>query len=103
VAGERILNRCAVSLMALLIGVGAVLPASHWQKPHAVAPGACEVDAMLSEELHRKGAFTWSGPAGVALLERLAKTIDRGETGWIPRPELRRLLDRLRDSAPGLS
>ena len=103
VAGERILNRCAVSLIALLIGVGAVLPASHWQKPHAMSPGAREVDAMLSEELHRKGALAWNGSAGLALLERLAKTIDRGEIGWISHPELRRLLDRLRDSEPALS
>jgi len=51
---------------------------------------------MLSEELHRKGALAWKGSAGLSLLERLAKTIDRGETGWIPRPELRQLLDRLR-------
>jgi hypothetical protein len=103
VAGERVLNRGAVSLMALLIGVGAVLPASHWQKPHAVSPGARQVDAMLSEELHSKGALAWNGSAGLALLERLAKTIDRGETGWISHPELRRLLDRLRDSEPALS
>jgi hypothetical protein len=103
VAGERILNRNAVSLIALLIGVGAVLPASHWQKPHVVSPGASEVDALLSEELHRNGALAWNGCAGLALLERLAKTIDRGETGWLSLPELRRLLDRLREPEPALS
>jgi hypothetical protein len=100
VAGERILNRCAVSPMALLIAVGAVSPASHWQKPHAVSPGAREIEALLSEELHRKGALAWNGSAGLALLERIAETIDRGETGWISHLELRRLLDRLRDSEP---
>ncbi len=103
VAGERQLNRGAASMIALLIGVGAVLPAGHWQKQHAVSPGAREVDALLSEELHRKGALAWNGSAGLALLERLAKTIDCGETGWISQPELRRLLDRLRDSEPALS
>lgn len=100
VTGQRILNRGSASLLALLIGAGAVFPASHWQKPHAAAPGAHEVDAMLSEELHRKGSLAWNGPSGHALLERLAETIDRGETGWVPRPELRRSLDRLHNSKP---
>jgi len=103
VAGERILNRRAVSPIALLIGVGAVLPASHWQKPHTVSPGAREVDAILSEELHRKGTLAWNGSAGLALMERLAGTIARGEIGWISQPELRGLLDRLRDFDPALN
>ena len=103
VTGQRILNRGAASLMALLIGVGAVFPASNWQKSHAASSGACEIDVMLSDELHRKGSLAWNGASGRALLGRLAETIDRGETGWVPRPELRRLLDRLRnsESAPG--
>lgn len=102
VTGERILNRCAVSPMALLIGVGAVLPASHWQKPHTVSEGAREIDAMLSEELHGRGAIAWNGPAGFALMERLAKTSDRGEMGWVSQPELRGLLARLRDFEPAV-
>jgi hypothetical protein len=95
VTGLRILNRDTVSVMALLIGLGAVVPAYHWQRPHAVAPGAAEIDAMLSEELHRKGSLGWDGPSGGALLDSLAKAIDGRDTGWVPRSELRRLLDRL--------
>jgi hypothetical protein len=34
VTGDPILTRTAVSAMALLIGVGAVSPALHWQRPH---------------------------------------------------------------------
>jgi hypothetical protein len=79
------------------------LPASHWQKPHTVSPGAREVDAILSEELHRKGTLAWNGSAGLALMERLAETIDRGEVGWISQPELPRLLDRLHDFEPALN
>jgi hypothetical protein len=98
VTGQRILNRDAASLMALLIGVGAVLPPAHWQKPHEVAPAVARgIDAMLSEELHRKGSLSWDGEAGSALLEQIAKTIDRGETGWVAVGEMRKLLERLRE------
>jgi hypothetical protein len=100
VTGLRILNRSTVSVMALLIGLGAVVPAYHWQRPHAVAPGAAEIDSMLSEGLHRKGSLAWDGPCGGALLDRLAKAIDGGDTGWVPRSELRRLLDRLTPASP---
>lgn len=95
VTGRPILNRGTVSVMALLIGVGAVVPAYHWQRPHAASPGAAEIDDMLSAELHRKGSLAWDGPSGGALFDRLAKAIDDGDTGWVPRPELARLLDRL--------
>jgi hypothetical protein len=95
VTGQRMLNRGTVSVMALLIGVGAAVPAYHWQRPHAASPGAAEINDMLSEELHRKGSLAWDGPSGGALLDRLTKAIDGGETGWVPRSELRRLLERL--------
>ena len=55
------------------------------------------IDAMLSEELHRKGSLSWDGEAGSALLEQIAKTIDRGETGWVAVGEMRKLLERLRE------
>ena len=85
--------------MALLIGVRAILPAAHWQKPHAISPDAAgEIDGMLSAELHRKGSLAWDGEAGLWLLDRLAQAIDRGETGWAPRTEMQRLLELLRET-----
>ena len=98
VTGNSILTRSSASLMAFLVGVGAVFPASHWQKPHATSPDACGIDGMLSAELHRKGSLAWDGDSGRSLLDRLAQSIDRGETGWAPRPELQRLLGLLRDT-----
>jgi len=92
----RLLDRGAASPMALLIGVGAVVPAAHWQRTHVVSPDAGEIDSLLSEELHRRGALEWNGASGRALLERVANTIDRGETGWVAPAELRRLCERLR-------
>ena len=97
VAGNR---ETAATLMALLIAAGAILPASHWQMPHAVAPGAQEIDAMLSAELHRNGSLPWNGAAGEAMLERLTHGIDRGETGWAAGAGLPLLLDRLRNPEP---
>jgi hypothetical protein len=93
----RLLDRGAASLMALLIGVGAVAAAAHWQRPHAVSPDADEIDSLLSEELHRKGSLKWNGASGRALLDRVANSLDRGETGWVAPAELRRLCERLRD------
>jgi len=98
VTGERILNRGAASLMALLVGMGAVFPAAHWQRPHVTSPEAGGIDGMLSAELHRKGALAWDGDGGRWLLDRLAQSIDRAETGWAPRPELQRLLGLLGDT-----
>ena len=98
----RIAARGGASPMALLIGLGAIVPASHWQKPHTVAEGAREIDDMLCEELHRKGSLAWNGAAGAALLERLSKATDRGETGWAAIAEMRHLLDQLRNPEPEL-
>ena len=82
--------------------MGAIVPAPHWQKPHTVAEGAREIDDMLCEELQRKGSLAWNGVAGAALLERLSKAIDRGETGWAASAEMRQLLDQLRNPEPEL-
>jgi hypothetical protein len=98
VTGQPILFRNTASPMAFLVGVGAILPAPHWQRPHAIAPGAGEIDAMLSAELHRKGSLAWDGDSGRWLLDRLSQSIDRGETGWAPGPELQRLLVLLRNA-----
>jgi len=61
-----------------------------------VSSDAGEIDSLLSEELHRRGALEWNGASGRAVLERVANTIDRGETGWVAPAELRRLCERLR-------
>lgn len=98
--GRHLLSDPGASLMMLLVGVGAVLPASHWQLPHAIAPCAGEIDDMLSAELHRKASLSWDGDSGRWLLDRLTQSIDCGETGWAQRPELKRLLGLLRDSNP---
>jgi hypothetical protein len=92
----RLLDRGAASLMALLIGAGAVVAAEHWQRAHEVGPYAGEMDSLLSEELHRKGSLEWNGEGGRELLGRVEKSIDRGETGWVAPAELRRLCERLR-------
>ena len=78
-----------------LIALGAVVPTAHWQEPHAAAAGAGEIDDLLSEELHRKGSLEWNGPSGGVLLDKLAKAIDGGDIGWVSRPELERLRERL--------
>ena len=44
-----------------------------------------------------KGSLSWDGEAGSALLEQIAKTIDRGETGWVAVGEMRKLRERLRE------
>jgi hypothetical protein len=95
VTGLSIMSRATAtaSFVALLIGVGAIVPAAHWQRPHLLSPEAAAIDSMLSEELHRKGSLGWDGAAGQDLLRRLEKSIDRGETGWLPRPELHRLIE----------
>jgi hypothetical protein len=92
----RLLARGSASVMALLIGVGAVVAAEHWQRPHAVSVDAGEIDSLLSEELHRKGSIEWNGAGGRALLERVLNRIDRGETGWASPAELGRLCEQLR-------
>jgi hypothetical protein len=92
----KMLDRGAASLMALLIGAGAVVAAEHWQRAHEVGPYAGEMDSLLSDELGRKGSLEWSGEGGRVLLERVAESIDRGETGWVAPAELRRLCERLR-------
>jgi hypothetical protein len=92
----RLLALGAASAMALLIGIGAIFAAEHWQRPHTVSPNAGEIDSLLSEELHRKGSLEWNGAAGRTLLEQALNRIDRGETGWVSPAELRRLCERLR-------
>lgn len=95
--GQGLLNGGSASAMALLIGVGAIVPAEHWQRPHSTAPGAGEIiDGMLSAELHRQGFLAWDGPSGRILLDRLAKAIDSGRVSWAPVSEQRKLLNLLK-------
>ena len=93
--GQGLLNGGSASAMALLIGVGALVPAKHWQRPHSAAPGGGEIDGMLSAELHRQGFLAWDGPSGRILLDKFAKTIDSGRASWAPAAEQRKLLDLL--------
>jgi hypothetical protein len=96
--GQIIVARGAASWLALLVGVGGVFAPSHWQRPHDITPDSGEIDARLSRELQRRGSLAWDGESGRWLLGRLAQSIDRGETGWVPRPELERLLGLLSDT-----
>jgi hypothetical protein len=91
-----LLDRGAVSSMALVIGLGAVVAAPHWQRAHAVSPCADEIDGLVSEELHFRGVLEWNGEAGSELLDRVDATVERDETGWVLPGELRGLCERLR-------
>jgi hypothetical protein len=95
IIGERILNQGVLAIMALLISLGILVPASHWQLLHPAGTGFQEVDDMLSSELQRQGFLCWHQGAARRVLERISSFLPDTDLGWVNRHEFETLLLRL--------
>lgn len=93
---QQIYDHDAVSTLALLIALGLVEPADHWQKPHWVSQRVDSFVSPVSFELHRKGRIRWEDGVGEEILARLERTCHSKDLGWVQIQSLEALLSSLR-------
>ena len=97
---NRILNRRvndhhAASMMSLLIGLGALKPASHWQYPHSKGDRLEPILDLLLENLSLSGEISWSCKLGQEIITRLSNNIELDLLGWVEKDQLSALVDLL--------
>ena len=79
----RLHEQDTAPLLAILIGLGLVAPATHWQAAHFVTP---EMDATifkLSRNLHKTGSIRWDDALGQELIGRLEAACASDRLGWV--------------------
>ncbi|MBF0426047.1 MAG: hypothetical protein HQL66_09565 [Magnetococcales bacterium] len=89
-------HKCAAGL-ALLIAMGAIQPATHWQDRHLPGPEAGRILEILSGELASKGNLSWKSGGARELLISASATIPMSGKGWVDGGEYKEFMDRLLD------
>jgi hypothetical protein len=97
----QIYDHDAAALLALLIALGVVEPADHWQKPHPTGRGVDSLASELSNELHRKGHLRWKDGVGMELLNRLKQACQGEDLGWVQARKLQNLVSVLEGEEMG--
>src|SRR5207247_1579280 len=92
VRGARIDDRHRHSVLALLITLGVIEPALHWQDRHPYIPASTSLIDDLAAELSRTASRQWTRPTLELMNRRLA---EQPELGWLQRTEAQELLDAL--------
>ena len=92
VLGINISSHLAASILALMVGLRALTPDGHWQRPHTVSEDVNRVISLLQEELHLSGSLEWQGEAGKTLLNRLSKNNSDVDLGWVDSSALKALV-----------
>ncbi len=82
----------ATSVLALLVALGGVAPANHWQQSHDVGPGIELLVSTLANEFYMKGAVEWQDGPGLTLCEQLRESCIREDHGWIDAEDLKILV-----------
>ncbi|MBF0310049.1 MAG: hypothetical protein HQL56_11030 [Magnetococcales bacterium] len=90
-------HKCAGGL-ALLIAMGAIQPARHWQERHLPGPEADRILEILSGELASKGKLSWRSGGARELLIAAGATIPLSGKGWVDGGEYKEFMDRLQDN-----
>ena len=92
---QQVYDQDAVPMLALLIALGVVEPADHWQKRHQVGHGVDSFVSPLTHELHRRGRIAWKDGVGADILTRLEHTCHSKDLGWVQAQSLEILLSSL--------
>lgn len=79
----------AVPTLALLVALGFLAPAEHWQARHDLGPRMEQWFPDLVTEVRKKGFLHWRDDVGVALREQLAARAETG--GWVEPHHVQRL------------
>ncbi|MBW2262798.1 MAG: hypothetical protein JRG91_12555 [Deltaproteobacteria bacterium] len=91
--GRRVTDDSASRVLALLVALGAVRAARHWQRPHRTDRGRCgAILESLEPAFFSAARPGWDAACFADLLARAREGVARVETGWVGRDELVRLL-----------
>ena len=91
--GRHSLN--AVGAMVLLIALEMILPAKNWQKRHEMGPQTDPLLPVMIKEIRKKGFVHWMDETGAYVKDRLRKSINRVQLGWVSADWIREFLDIL--------
>ena len=95
ILGRRINDFHAASMMALLVGLGAVNPTSHWQSSHSKGDHLKTQLQRLSNMLIRSVDQTWSSNLGQEVLRELKISINNIFMGWVETDQFNVLIEEL--------
>jgi len=98
---KRFNSHRSASLLAVLIAIGALEPADHWQKEHMGGDKVGELKAELENELFRTGCLSWREGALSTLLSQALTSFPNYSKTWLGAcaHELGSLLDCLKDNS----
>ena len=91
--GRHSLN--AAGAMALLIALEMILPAENWQKRHEMGPQTGPLLSVMIKEIRKKGFVHWMDETGAYVKDRLRKSINHVQLGWVSADWIRGFLDIL--------
>ncbi len=98
VTRNRIDSHGAASYLAILVAVGVLVPAEHWQMTHEFTNASGGIRHELNKELRSSGSLTWSSATGSALLADIKNGSENRHIGWVPVHELEQLVGLLMGS-----
>ena len=88
VVGRRIDSHRSATNLALLIEIGVLTPARHWQERHDAAGECASFVATLAGHLHETGKLEWKSSLGKEVMEDIAQAGSRPRQTWAPEVEL---------------
>ena len=91
--GRHSLN--GVGAMVLLIALEMILPAENWQRRHEMGPQKDSLLSIMIKEIRKKGFVHWMDETGAYVKDRLRKSINRVQLGWVSADWIREFLDVL--------
>ncbi|MBF0346299.1 MAG: hypothetical protein HQL81_01405 [Magnetococcales bacterium] len=94
---SRIDSHKSAAGLALLIAMGAIQPATHWQDRHLPGPESGMVIGILSGELASTGSLSWKSGGPRELLIAASASISMSGKGWVDGLEFKEFMDRLLD------
>jgi len=93
VTGHRIDAQPIVSVLALLVGAGVLMPAKNWQGSHKIGSQAAHFLISLTVSICKAGVLVWSDEFQALFQYNLD-----GELGWVKPHELNALLQQVMSS-----
>lgn len=98
ILGRRNSDNHAAAVLAVLIGLGVILPPRSWQLPHVIETQGTKYKTLrdeLSRALAPHGKLPWTSPIGLQLLNRLQKALLTEELGWVDQDQFQHLIQKL--------
>lgn len=103
VALARVDNHHAAGALAILVALGVLHPADHWQSPHQAKDLDLPCLGGLIDELHRHGELSWKTGPGLELLGTAIARATSPYMGWVSARRLTVLCEHIAGSGVPLA